>query len=361
MKRVLMIPTGGVGVDGITNVILNYVTYLDKNSYKVSVISPKAKCGEADYQKVKAKFEANACDVIDLFCRNNVIKYIHSLIGIMKKEEIEIVHIHGSSALMSIELIAAFLAGVKVRICHSHNTTCSNMKVHRLLKPLFDLLCNKRVACGELAGKWLFGDKDFLILTNGIDAERFAYSEEKAATVRRSLGLVDCKVLGHVGTFNAQKNQAFILDVFAELLGQDRSWRLVLVGDGELKSSVEDKARELGIYDQTLFLGRRLDAENIIQAMDHMILPSLHEGLPLVALEWQAAGLPIVVSDTVTSEIALTDLVSFMSLSDAPAKWAKRIIDSRHVQRNDVEYADVIKSSGYDIKENVKKLESLYR
>lgn len=358
--NVLMIPTGGMGVDGITNVIMNYGTYLDKEKYGVYIVSPKAKCDSMLYRQLKNNFESNRCTVIDMFCRNKPIAYIYNLIKIIKRNEIDIVHVHGSSSLMFIELLAAWIAGVKVRIAHSHNTSCSHMTMHRVFKPIFNVLCNRRIACGELAGKWLFENRLFKVLNNGIDAVKFAYSEAIRTEVRNSLGLNKNKVLGHVGSFNRQKNHSYMLDVFAELLKTDDSWRLVLIGDGELRGEVEQKAEKLNIRDKVLFLGRCLEAQRYIQAFDCMILPSIYEGLPLVALEWQAAGLPLIVSDSVTSEIKLTDLVEFISLNKSAKEWVESILCTDIINRRKNDYVSVLRQRGYDIRENINALEEIY-
>ena len=122
------------------------------------------------------------------------------------KEKIDIVHVHGSSAIMSVELLAAKLAGCKVRIAHSHNTTCENKKVDQMLRPLFNKLYTERFACGQEAGKWMFGTQSFMVIPNGRSLQKYEYNSEKRVQYRNKLNVpANAFIIGHVGRFNDQK------------------------------------------------------------------------------------------------------------------------------------------------------------
>ena len=132
----------------------------------------------------------------------------------------------------------ARLRGVKVRIAHSHNTTCGHMKIHRLLTPIFNRTYNYGIACGYDAGKWLFNNRNFYVLPNSFETEKYCYNENARDEVRREIGVNDELVVGHVGRFNDQKNHRFILQLFEKIAGDNPTSVLLLVGDKELKIAI---------------------------------------------------------------------------------------------------------------------------
>jgi len=276
----------------------------------------------------------------------------------MREQHYDIVHIHGSSSLLVIELLAAKLSGIKIRIVHSHNTTCNHRILNLIMKPLFNKLSTYRLACGVDAGKWLFGKQDFRVIKNGISLDKFKFNQSVRTEMRNQLGISNKKIVGHVGAFNAQKNHEFLIDVFKELILIDENYVLVLIGDGNKRNDIEKKAVELGVADKIMFLGRRTDIPQLLQAIDIMILPSLYEGLPLVAIEWQAAGLCTIAADTITPEIKLTNLVIFKSLNDTHFEWAETINSMSN--QNRIDESRKIRSEGYDINTIADDLISLY-
>lgn len=356
--KLLIIPSGGMGLDGITMSIMNYYHYFNKSNISTTFVATKIKCEKKYFDSISKEIENNGDRVILLERRKNILRYLFQLIKLMKKDNYDIIHVHGSSSLLAIELLAAKICGIKVRIAHSHNTTCNYRILNIVLKYIFNYLTTCRLACGRDAGKWLFGNKDFKVLKNGIEADDFKYNKEIRDKIRINLNLEGKKVIGHVGAFNEQKNQSFLIDILKELLIIDKNYRLVFIGDGEKREEIERKALIAGIKDKVIFLGRRTDISDLLQAMDLMVLPSKYEGLPVVAIEWQASGLPIVVSDKVTSEIALTNLVTFKSLNDGASEWAITIDSLIKYER--VSKIDVIREVGYDIKKNSDALVNLY-
>lgn len=356
--KLLMIPSGGMGLDGITMSVMNYYRYFNKSNIQTTFVATKIKCEQKYFNLILNEIESNGDSVVKIERSMNILKYLFQLVKLLKKNKYDIVHVHGSSSLIAIELLAAKLCGIKVRIAHSHNTTCKHRILNILLKPIFNYLTMYRLACGKDAGKWLFGQKDFKVLRNGIEVEKFRYNKEIRERMRINLNLAGKKVIGHVGTFNEQKNHTFLIDILKELLIIDQNYRLVLIGDGEKREEIERKALRAGIKDKVIFLGRRTDISELLQAMDLMVLPSIYEGLPVVTIEWQAAGLPIVASDKVTSEIELTNLVTFKSLNDKVTEWAITIDSLIKYER--VSKINEIGKAGYDIKTNSDVLVNLY-
>ena len=214
-----------------------------------------------------------------------------------------------------------------------------------------------------VAGKWLFEDKPFVVLNNGRNLERFRFQEDVRRSVREEYGLSDSLTIGHVGGFVPQKNHDFLLKIYEALLKRKPDVSLFMIGDGARREEIEKKAQELGIKDKIRFTGNTDRMTELLQAMDVMVLPSLFEGFPLVSIEWQAAGLPCIISDTITKECAVTDLVNFLSLDEKADIWAERLLqiskhNNRPVQSSNA--CTVIRQKGFDIKDNAAILKKLY-
>jgi glycosyltransferase involved in cell wall biosynthesis len=200
------------------------------------------------------------------------------------------------------------------------------------------------------------------VLNNAIDAERFRFSLAARDETRERLGLApDAFVFLHIGAFNAQKNQAFLLEAFSALLKRMPQARLLLVGDGERRPSCEARAEMLGLRNQVSFLGLRDDIPALLSAADAFVLPSLHEGLPLTLVEAQCAGLPCIVSDKVTPESALTSLVVFAPIVQAEPFAAVMAAAARTV-RETVSGDAITRAAqaGYDVSQNAETLMRIY-
>ena len=358
MKKILIIPTGGIGMDGITSCILNYFHCMENTEMIFTFIITKAIHDRETLETFKKKIQDHSGETIELQ-RTQLLSYFRRLIQLMKQEKYDVIHVHGSSSLISVELLAARMAGIPVRITHSHNTTCDHKVLNLLLKPLMNLLCTTRLACGEAAGRWLYGRRQFQVMKNGVNLDKFCYSAEARDRMRKEYGLKDCRVIGHVGGFNRQKNHTFLLDIFSEAVKADPNARLVLIGDGYLRPQIEEKIKRLHLEEKILLLGLRSDVNELIQGMDVMVMPSLYEGLPLVAVEWQAAGLPVLLTDTITQEAKIADNVEFERLDAPAAVWAKRALQMSALPNNPNAAAQV-RAAGYDIADNAQKLRQLY-
>lgn len=289
--------------------------------------------------------------------------YISALAKVAR--DYDVMHVHGNSATMVLEMIAARIAGVKGRMTHSHNTSCNLKKVDALARPLFYRLCNMRVACGDAAGKWLFRNRDFHILNNGIDTAKFRFNPEKRVQIRQELNIKDSEtVVGHIGNFLEVKNHRFILSVFREFLEIVPESRLLLCGNGPLMDEMKEMATTLGISERVIFAGSIPNPQDYMQAMDTIIMPSHYEGFPLTMVEEQANGLPILAADTITDKTNLADLVTFKSLDEGADVWANelyRIISKaeRTTECSDKAIKKII-SNKYDITEVARELKDLY-
>ncbi len=357
-RKVLILPTAGFGVDGISNVVISHINGIE--NVEIVLLVTKRICDDNSFKAQMDKV-GKKCAVI-AFKRSDVLSYFFELLSFIRKSKFDFVHIHGSSSLMSLELLVSYVGGVKNRITHSHNTTCNHLLLNKLLKPIFHLLTTIRLACGTDAGKWLYGNRDFTIINNGIDVEKFIFNSVSRDQVRSELKVRDNMVIGHVGAFNEQKNHKFLIGVFSEVVKICKNSILVLVGDGSKRTEIEELVQKMKLEGHVMFLGRRNDVNQLLSGFDIMVLPSIHEGLPLVAIEWQAAGLPIIASDCVTKEVKLTELITFMNLNQSHIEWAKAIIveTTKYCQNNRSHYNALIKDEGFDTTDAIKKLGTLY-
>lgn len=358
--KVLNIITGGLKREGITTTQLVFMKNIDKSNIEMNIAAVRD--NDPD---IMEEFKKVGCKVIEFPDRNKkVVKYFYSLCLELRKGRYDIVHVHGSSSLLVIELLAAKLVGVPVRIAHSRNTRCNYMRLDKIFRVIFYGTYTDALACGEDAGKWLFGNRPFTIIHNGKDFSDFNFSNRLRKKERLMLGINNKIVIGHVGCFNEQKNHRFLIRVFEKIYEINSNTILYLMGDGPLYESIKDYVNELEIKDSVIFAGNVCDVSTRLQAMDIMILPSLYEGLPNVVLEWQAEGLPCLISDTITKECAPTELVEFMSLEADPEKWAEKALLMLENMGNRAENAEkavrALRKAGFDIKNNAKDLVKLY-
>ena len=251
--------------------------------------------------------------------------------------------------------------GCKIRIAHSHNTTCKFMTVHRVLTPVFRILCTHRLACGMDAGRWLYGEKDFTVVNNGIDTERFAFRQESREEIRGMLDVAnDTKLIGHVGIFNQAKNQQFLVEILNKLGSE---YKLLLLGKGNLREDVERKVQEMGLSERVIFGGVTDRVGDYLSACDIFVMPSLYEGLPLALIEAQANGLQCVVSENITHEVDKTGNITFLPLDAGAAYWAQ-VLRQMSVAGNREETSriaiEMITACGYDIHAEAAKLKEYY-
>lgn len=356
--RVLIISTTKFELDGITNVILNYYRSIDKSDMQIDFVIPNElketlnkelySCGSTVY-KITGRIK-------------NPIKYIKALSNLIKEQKYDIVHAHGNSYTLAVEMYAAKLGKCKIRIPHSHNTTSKHMLIHYALKRVFNKSYTHGFACGEKAGKWLYGEKDFEVINNGIDIDKYKFDNEIRKKYRKKYNIEEKIIIGHIGGFTDQKNHKFLINIFFELYKLNSNYRLMLIGDGNLRIDIETQIRELGLTDKVMLMGKTLDVPNLMQAMDIIIMPSKYEGLPLTLVEAQSACLPCFISTDITEEVKITNLIESIDLSEGPVKWAKLINAHKYSNRESIkdDICKKIVKKGYSIKVNAKKIKELY-
>lgn len=294
----------------------------------------------------------------------NFIKYWKDLNQFFKEhKEYTIIHTH-MYTLGFIYLLAAKKNGVPIRIAHSHEKSSDldwKFIIKKIMAKLYGKYATDYFACSKDAGNFLFPNKEFTILKNAIKTEDFISQCSSRDEIRKSLNIEGKFVIGHVGRFHPTKNHPFLIDVFYHFQKIKKDSILLLIGSGELENEIRKKIKELKLEDSVCFLGNRRDVHKLYQAMDVFLLPSIAEGLGIVAIEAQAANIPIICSDTIPDEVRITPLVHYLSLNETPKEWAKKII---HVKDESFDIVDIhqkIIDSGYDIRELSKKMEDYYR
>ena len=299
---------------------------------------------------------------------SHVAARVTALTRLFRENGYAIVHAH-MNTLNAPVLLAAWLAGVPVRISHNHSTSDPSeglrAALKRLLRPTASWWATDRFACGERAAAWMFGERavrrgEVTILPNAIDVERFRFDPSAREAVRKELAMIDRLVVGHVGRFMHQKNHAFLLDIFGALRAVRKDAVLLLVGDGELRGEMEKYAQQQGLAPYVRFMGIRQDTARLYSAMDVFVLPSYYEGLPVVGVEAQAAGLPCVFSQNVDPQAAVGGQVCFLALAQGAAAWAQAVEKCARQKQERSQGADGVRRNGFDIRDTGEKLGALY-
>ena len=352
-KRILQVVTY-MGRGGIETMLMNYYRHMDRTKIQFDFLVHRDFLADFDEE-----IEALGGRIYRIPPMNPLKKsYWKALDDFFREHPYEIVHCH-LNYKCGIVLAAAKKAGIPVRIAHAHTASMSAgfSKLARILmKPLIPVTATHYLACSRNAADAIFGNRFSQILPNALDGAALRFDPHTRSRIRRELGFGDAFTLIHVGRFGEEKNHTYLLDVFASVLKQAPGGKLLLVGDGELRNVIEEKAALLP-ENSVEFLGVRGDVHALLQAADIFVFPSVFEGLPVTMIEAQAAGLPCVKSDTITDECIVTDLVTSLPLAE-PDLWAEEILKKRGMPRTD-RLAD-IQAAGYDITAAAEKLTRFY-
>lgn len=354
---------GQVRLAGVDTVVMNYYRNIDRSKVQFDFIMDGYDRTPVD-DEIKAmggrvfKVEPYA---------SNLRKSLQQYYKIFKDNHYQIVHSHMNS-LSVFPLFEAWRAGIPIRISHNHSTSSKGEGKKTLLKyilrPFAKVFPTHYCACSAFAGEWLFG-KHFYnrgnvrLIHNAIDIPNFSFSQNIRDTMRKELGVEDKLVVGHVGRFVYQKNHQYLIDVFNEIFKQNSNSILLLVGDGPLKPEIQEKAVRMGIAKSVHFLGIRKDVSRLMQAMDIFVFPSNYEGLGMVAIEAQAAGLPTIVSEEIPKEAQVTSSFSYCHLSQSPKQWARTAfscINGFQRTKTDKQISD----AGFDIQREASRLLNYY-
>lgn len=329
MKRILLIASTPLANDGLTQI------EMDTIEFNQDVIQFEVACGfgfDNSYGK-KLKDKDIICHILPH--KRIVFAYMFAIFKLVKQKKYDSVYIHGNSAMMFMEAIPSKLAGTKV-ITHCHNTKSNYPLVHYMVKPVFNLAVDEKIGCSSWASKWAYCGKNIITIVNGVDIQKFKYNENKRYEMREKLSWEKCKVIGHIGRFSKQKNHKKLIQIFNEIYKNDHKARLLLIGDGELRKEINEQIRSLRLSDVVCMIKETDCPQDYMQAMDIMVVPSLFEGLCLVAIEAQANGLPVLIDNNFTPETVASDLVEVIELSETNGKWADMVEELIKLGRQDV-------------------------
>lgn len=354
---------------GVPSFLFNYYSKMNRENIQFDFLAIRNQCFEP-YQEQLENFGSKV-DALNIqedgFKR--FFKTIDKLSKYIKENSYDAVHINmGSFFPVLTCAIAAKKAGVKNIISHSHSVGYVSKKKRLLINlfsPLLSIYADQYLTCSIPAGKNLYSEKiqnsnQYKIIRNAIDVNRFSYNPSIRSEIRRELNIENEFVIGHVGRFVEVKNHEFLLNLFREILSLNENSTLLLIGEGELKNSIMEKAKEMKIYQKIKFLGQQRNVQDYYQAMDVFVLPSFVEGFPIVTLESQTAGLPTFVAKNITNETNVTELFKSFSLEDNIKELAIKIIDckSQDIYRKD--FSKNVAKAGFNLEENISIFESLY-
>lgn len=354
-------------IEGMTNnrggkesYITNIYNKLDKEQFNCSFIAYDEEIA------CETELRNNGADIIHLPARSTgLMNHRRALNQLFRQRHFDVLWAHKTTLSACEILEIAKHRKVPLRIVHSHSS--SNMGnsftglMHAINKHFVRKWANEYFACSETAAKWFYGDKPSRLMKNGIDTKKFRFNPETREKIRHELGLEDFTVIGHVGRFGVEKNHRKLINVFNEAHKLNPKTKLVLCGDGKERDNIESQIHALDLEDSVILLGVISNVDEMLQAMDMIVMPSLFEGLPYALLEAQAAGLKCIVSDTVSRESDVLGWNSFLPLSANDKIWAKEIIETDVTVWKRYDAADAIKKNGFDIYDCVHQVERIIK
>lgn len=345
---------------GLETMLMNYYRNIDRSQIQFDFLTHRPE--KSDYDDEIISMGGKMYYAPRLYPQNypKYFKWMKNFFA--EHPEYKIIHSH-IDTMSYLPLLAAKKAGVPIRIAHSHNTAVDK-DFKYILKMYFKMRINSvvtnRLACGEEAGKFLFGNRDFDVIPNAVDAEKFYFNEEIRNKKREDLGLSNEFVVGHVGRISYQKNHKFLIKIFNALLKKEQNAILLLIGVGDKEQEVRSQVNDLGLQNKVKFLGNRSDVSELYQAMDVFVLPSLFEGIPVVGIEAQFADLPCIFSDKTPNEVKFNNKTKFIGLDKPPEVWVDEILATRNNLPRIHMREDII-NSHYNIKSARLILEEYYK
>lgn len=347
---------------GVEKILLDYTREI-KDSCHMDIVAFAEQQG-----LLETEFAALGCGIYKAtMLKKNPFQTVRDLNKIIKAGNYDVIHCH-QGYLSFIALTVARIQRIPVRIAHSHLAFVAEGLSKKVMRKFMAWLTKQSAthlfACGIDAGSWAWGKKSMNsghvhIMKNAIDISAFSYDPQVREKKRKELHIEDKFVIGNVGRMSYQKNHEFLLRVFARIYKKCSNAVLLLVGDGERMEKITALAETMHISDRVIFLGSRNDVRQLLNAMDVFVLPSHFEGLPITLVEAQCNGLKCYTSDNVTREVAVGDLVRYLSIDHTEDLWAEHILDEH--ERMEPELAvSMIKKGGYDINEESTSLLGIY-
>lgn len=361
MKKILII-IGKLSVGGAERIARDIGVYSNNQKFIIHYLVYGNEIGDYEDELIK-----HGC-VIHHFDEpsKGYIKYIKNLTILLKKNRYDVIHAHTMFS-SGWAMLAGYIYDVPIRIAHSHTIHAPVKRTlikgfyENFMRKLIIVFATDLVACGKSAGEWLFGSKVFnekgKLIFNGIDIEKFVYSEKEREIVRNRYRINDRFIIGHAGHLAMVKNQVYLIDLMPQIIKIRENALLLLLGDGRDYDMLFARVKELNLEKYVLMLGNVSNVGNFMSAMDVFVFPSLYEGMPLALVETQANGLPCCISDRIPKDIYLTDLIHVHALED-PRLWIKEICSLK--RENSRKYSQKLYQMGFDTLSMVKKIYTLY-
>lgn len=352
---------GGLNRGGAETMIMTIYNHIDREKVQFDFVTHNAEL--SDYCEEIVTLGGKVY-VSPKYLGFNHFEYVAFWNKLFKKiDRNTIVHIHVRGTAKIISKLAK--SNNLKTILHSHSTT-NGYGLKSKIKAIYQRGITKHsdylVACSQDAADWLFGkEEDVFIMRNSIDIYKILSEREQAIDLKKSLGLTNQFVYGHIGRFVPEKNHRFLCDIFREILREKPSSKLILIGDGPLKEEIKEYCNKINISENVIFISPQSEIGKYYGIFDKFILPSHSEGLGMVAVESQVMGLPTYISTGVPMEaVVISQLVECIDLNETAYEWAQRIINSKKKKLNLNEVGLNIYESGYDIRANIGRIEEFY-
>lgn len=350
---------------GIEGFVSNFLLHMDRERLRVDIVA--AQLGESVFTQPLEEAGIRFIELSGKLHRpwENYNTFRH----LLDRERYDVVHLNAFQGMSLNYLKLAEAAGVPIRIAHSHNTALRKsstkwikLMIHKICREAFAKYATEYWACSIKAAQFLFPSRvtdsqKLQVVPNGIDVERFQRNNLRRRQARSELGIQEWQlVIGHVGRLCDQKNQSFLIDIFANIRKQKAGSVLLFVGGGD-RTALEEKAKRLGLQDCVIIYGTTDKVERLLWAMDIFVFPSLFEGFGIVMLEAQAAGLPVLCSDHIPEEARFLPSTYVLPLEDGAEKWAGQVLRIR----NDIpDQSENIRKAGYAISDVAARIRSSY-
>ena len=358
IKIVHFLPTINY-TSGVASTIMNYYRKINKSKIQFDFITFL----ENNKNSYRGEIEKRGGKVLEITSPRNFLKFIRQFRSIIKsyKNENIIFHNHQINFTILIYFIIKKELNCKF-IVHNHTSRYSD-KILSAIRNYFmclpiRFLNVERFACSKCSGELVYGKKKFYIMENSIDLKKFEFNEEIREKYRKKFNIENKFVIGHIGHFERVKNHSYIIKVFMRLIKKNSDFVLFLIGNGSLKNKFNNLINKLGIKDKVIILENRNDINCILNAFDIFIFPSKFEGLGLAAVEAQANGLPVIMSDKVPPEVNLSNAYIIKINKNSINSWKDKIIEVRNNKIDRKKIAFVKKS--FSIEESCKELEKKY-
>lgn len=357
IKVLMLVP--GIDGGGVGKIVLTYAKGMNKEKFQIDVASLSTPDGHEPFHYNALK---EVCNSVFILNRNNYFRRFLQWIQLVKKGHYDIIHSHMDVASVPYLLIA-LLYGIKIRITQCHITTLpstlSRNGLKSLLKPLLRLLTTHKYACGQEAGKCLWGKGHFYIMHNAINIEVFKYNHERAVNIKKKYSIPEnLPIIGTVGRLTEQKNPLFIIDII-EVLSKKQKFLFLWLGDGNMRNIIIEEIKKRQLGDFIMMTGNQANVGDWLSTMDVFILPSLYEGSPIVGVEAQCSGLKCLFSDNITPEIGISEKCLFLPISDT-SFWIDNICNFNVEIDSDRTSIEEIMNSVYNINNAVHILEDQY-